>query len=329
MEYARSAGKMKRICSVFIALVLAFTVTGCGLDRDKKSDKVSIVTTMFAAYDFAREIAGDRADITLLLKPGADSHSYEPSPKDMAAIDNCDIFIYTGGENDDWVDRIAASSSNKDMKIIKMLDLVDKYEEEITEGMEHHEGHNHDEDHDHDEDTSEWDEHVWTDPENAMIISKKIADTLALADYRGKDYYMGNYKKYEKELKDLDEEFRILIDNAKRKEVIFGDRFPLRYFVEAYGLTYYAAFPGCTSESEPSAKTVAFLIDKVKTDNIPVIFTIELSNGNIAKTIAKNTGTKVLTFYTCHNISKDDFEKGETYVSLMRRNLVTLKEALY
>lgn len=194
MEYARSAGKMKRICSVFIALVLAFTVTGCGLDRDKKSDKVSIVTTMFAAYDFAREIAGDRADITLLLKPGADSHSYEPSPKDMAAIDNCDIFIYTGGENDDWVDRIAASSSNKDMKIIKMLDLVDKYEEEITEGMEHHEGHNHDEDHDHDEDTSEWDEHVWTDPENAMIISKKIADTLALTDYQGKDYYMGNYK---------------------------------------------------------------------------------------------------------------------------------------
>ena len=137
------------------------------------------------------------------------------------------------------------------------------------------------------------------------------------------------YKKYEKELKDLDEEFRSLIDNAKRKEVIFGDRFPLRYFVEAYGLTYYAAFPGCTSESEPSAKTVAFLIDKVKTDNIPVIFTIELSNGNIAKTIAKSTGTKVLTFYTCHNISKDDFEKGETYVSLMRRNLATLKEALY
>ena len=156
---------MKRICSVFIALVLVLTVTGCGLDTNKKSDKVSIVTTMFAAYDFAREIAGDRADITLLLKPGADSHSYEPSPKDMAAIDNCDIFIYTGGENDDWVDRIAASSSNKDMKIIKMLDLVDKYEEEITEGMEHHEGHNHDEDHDHDEDTSEWDEHVWTDPE--------------------------------------------------------------------------------------------------------------------------------------------------------------------
>lgn len=329
MEYAGSVGKMKRICSVFIALVLVLTVTGCGLDTNKKSDKVSIVTTMFAAYDFAREIAGDRADITLLLKPGADYHSYEPSPKDMAAIDNCDIFIYTGGENDDWVDRIAATSSNKDMKIIKMLDLVDKYEEEITEGMEHHEGHNHDEDHDHDEDTSEWDEHVWTDPENAMIIAKKIADTLALADYQGKDYYMGNYKKYEKELKDLDEEFRSLIDNAKRKEVIFGDRFPLRYFVEAYGLTYYAAFPGCTSESEPSAKTVAFLIDKVKTDNIPVIFTIELSNGNIAKTIAKSTGTKVLTFYTCHNISKDDFEKGETYVSLMRRNLATLKEALY
>lgn len=146
-------------------------------------------------------------------------------------------------------------------------------------------------------------------PGECNDYDKKIADTLALADYQGKDYYMGNYKKYEKELKDLDEEFRSLIDNAKRKEVIFGDRFPLRYFVEAYGLTYYAAFPGCTSESEPSAKTVAFLIDKVKTDNIPVIFTIELSNGNIAKTIAKSTGTKVLTFYTCHNISKDDLKR--------------------
>lgn len=314
---------MKRICSIFLALVLAFTVTGCGLDISKKSDKVSIVTTMFAAYDFARQIAGDRADITLLLKPGAESHSYEPSPKDIVAIDNCDIFIYTGGENDDWVDRIVASSSNKDMKVIKMLDLVDKYEEEIIEGMDHHEGH------DHEEDTSEWDEHVWTDPENAIIISKKIADTLTETDYQGKDYYMANYENYEKELKELDEEFRNLIDNAARKEVIFGDRFPLRYFVEAYGLTYYAAFPGCASESEPSARTVAFLIDKVKADKIPIVFTIELSNGNIAKTIADSTGAKVLTFYTCHNISKNDFENGETYLSLMKRNLVTLKEALY
>lgn len=320
---------MKRICSIFLALVLAFTVTGCGLDISKKSDKVSIVTTMFAAYDFARQIAGDRADITLLLKPGAESHSYEPSPKDMVAIDNCDIFIYTGGENDDWVDRIVASSSNKDMKVIKMLDLVDKYEEEIIEGMDHHEGHDHHDDHDHEEDTSEWDEHVWTDPENAIIISKKIADTLAETDYQGKDYYMGNYENYEKELKELDEDFKNLIDNAVRKEVIFGDRFPLRYFVEAYGLSYYAAFPGCASESEPSARTVAFLIDKVKADKIPVVFTIELSNGNIAKTIADSTGAKVLTFYTCHNISKNDFENGETYLSLMKRNLVTLKEALY
>ena len=140
---------------------------------------------------------------------------------------------------------------------------------------------------------------------------------------------MGNYENYEKELKELNEDFKNLIDNAARKEVIFGDRFPLRYFVEAYGLSYYAAFPGCASESEPSARTVAFLIDKVKADKIPVVFTIELSNGNIAKTIANSTGAKVLTFYTCHNISENDFENGETYLSLMKKNLVTLKEALY
>lgn len=313
---------MKRLLCLVCALSV-FLMTGCSSDYHKNDDKISIVTTMFASYDFARQIAGDKADVTMLLKPGEETHSYEPSPKDIIKIEECDIFIYVGGENDAWVDRILSGISGSDMKVIKMLDLVDKYEEEIIEGMESHE------EEAEDEEEAEWDEHVWTDPENAAVISKEIAKVLIETDNANKSYYESNCEKYVGELMELDSKFQELIDNAVRKEIIFGDRFPLRYFVEAYGLKYYAAFPGCASETEPGSKTIAFLIDKAKKDGIPVIFTIELSNGNIAKTIADDANAKVMTFYTCHNVSKSDFENGETYLSLMKKNLTSLKEALY
>lgn len=312
---------MKKVLCILCA-VSFFLLTGCAYDYHKDENRISVVTTMFASYDFARQIVGDKADIAMLLKPGAESHSYEPSPKDIVAIEECDVFIYVGGENDAWVDRILSSVSNPNMKVIKMLDLVEKYEEEIIEGMHTHEN-------DEDEDEAEWDEHVWTDPENADVIAKEICRVMSDVDSYNKTFYNNNYENFSKELKALDDEFKELIDNAPIKEVIFGDRFPLRYFVEAYGLKYYAAFPGCASESEPSSKTIAFLIDKVKEDKIPVVFTIELSNDNIAKTIAKDAGAKVLTFYTCHNVSKKDFDNNETYISLMRKNIASLKEALY
>ena len=311
---------MKRIICLLCALSV-FLMTGCSNNFHKKEGKLSIVTTMFAAYDFAKQVAGDEADVTMLLKPGEETHSYEPSPKDIIKIEECDVFIYVGGENDAWVDRIL-SGVKKDVKIIKMLDLVEKYEEEIVEGMEH-------EEEEEEADKKEWDEHVWTDPKNAAIIVRAITKVLMETDSDNHSYYEYNCKEYVNRLMELDSEFKKLIDEAPRKEVVFGDRFPLRYFVEAYGLKYYAAFPGCATETEPGSKTIAFLIDKVKEDEIPVIFTIELSNGNIAKTIAESAGAEVMTFYSCHNISKNDFDNGETYLTLMKKNLASLKEALY
>ena len=319
----------KKLIVVLMA-VISVMLVGCSYIRPGDNGKINIVTTVFASYDFAKQVAGDNANVTLLIKPGSESHSSEPTPKDIIAMEECDIFIYTGGENDTWLDYILESVDNKDMVIIKMLDLVEKYEEEHVEGMEgHHHHHSHDhEDHEGEEGKTEWDEHVWTDPLNAVKISEKIKDVLCEEDSSNKVEYERNFTAFSRALIELDMEFEEIINNAERKEIVFGDRFPLRYFVEAYGLDYYAAFPGCAAESEPSAKTVAFLIDKVKENGIPVVFKIELSNGNIAETIGRDAGAKVLTFYTCHNLSRDDFENGETYISLMERNLLTLREAL-
>ena len=330
MECARSAEKtMKRFRIIISLLFITMSVllTGCRIVKQQDNGKINIVTTVFASFDFARQVAGDNANITLLIKPGSESHSYEPTPKDIIAIEECDIFIYTGGENDTWLDYILNTVDNDDIKIIKMLDLVEKYEEEHVEGMEGHH-HSHEHDHSHEEGAEEWDEHVWTDPLNAIKISEKIKDVLCETDVNNKERYEENFRQYSDELMRLDSEFESIVEKSERHELVFGDRFPLRYFVEAYGLDYYAAFPGCAAESEPSAKTVAFLIDKVKEDKIPIVFKIELSNGNIANAIANDAGVKVMTFYTCHNVSRSDFDKGETYISLMRRNLDTLREAL-
>ena len=313
---------LRKTALLLIMIMIVQALTGC-VGKTNKSDKISIVTTIFASYDFARQIAGDNADITLLLKPGEGAHTYEPTPNDIVTINKCDIFIYVGGENDEWVDDILGSMDTSDMTIIRMLECVDKYEEEIVDGMQHDDDH----DHDHD-DTAEWDEHVWTDPGNAIIISEKITEALVKIDPENQSDYKTSLEKYKAELTELDEAFTEVVENAVRNTIIIGDKFPLRYFIEAYGFEYYAAFPGCSEESEVSASTIAFLIDKVKEENIPVIFTIELSNGNVAKAIADDTGAKVLTFNTCHNLTKDDFENGETYLSLMYKNLDAIKEAL-
>lgn len=319
--------KRFRIIISLLCITMSVLLTGCRIVKQQDNSKINIVTTVFASFDFARQVAGDNANITLLIKPGSESHSYEPTPKDIIAIEECDIFIYTGGENDTWLDYILNTVDNDDIKIIKMLDLVEKYEEEHVEGMEGHH-HSHEHDHSHEEGAEEWDEHVWTDPLNAIKISEKIKDVLCETDVNNKERYEENFRQYSDELMRLDSEFESIVEKSERHELVFGDRFPLRYFVEAYGLDYYAAFPGCAAESEPSAKTVAFLIDKVKEDKIPIVFKIELSNGNIANAIANDAGVKVMTFYTCHNVSRSDFDKGETYISLMRRNLDTLREAL-
>lgn len=330
-----------KILSVIISVALILGMfTGCEGEKKESSGKVSIVATVFPQYDFARQIAGDRAEITLLLKPGMESHSYEPTPKDIIKIAHCDLFLNVGGESESWLDSVIESVNNDDMRIVSAMGCVENIEEEHSEGMtEKGHSHEHDEDceeehvheheHEHsDEEDAEYDEHVWTSPVNSIEIVNEITNTLCEIDPENAEYYSANAAEYIAQLTELDGKFRKIIANSERDTLIFGDRFPLLYFVKEYGLNYYAAFPGCASETEPSAATVAFLIDKVEQENISVICYIELSNHKVADAIAECTGIKAMQFNTCHNIAADDFEAGETYLSLMTANLEVLEEAL-
>ena len=317
---------MKRIISAALCLLLALTpLNACSRQGDHNDNgKVSVVATIFAPYDFARTIAGDNVNLTMLLPPGAESHSFEPTPQDIIRIQECDVFIYVGGESDEWVSGVLESMDTSNMKIITLMDCVEVLEEVIVEGMQDDEA-----DFQEEQDDAEYDEHVWTSPRNAKLIVQKISEALCEVDPENAATYQANTTAYLVELDELDARFQEVVDNAVRKTLVFGDRFPFRYFADAYGLTYYAAFPGCSTETEASAATVAFLIDKVKAENIPVVFYIELSNPAIANTIGEATGAQVRLLHACHNISRDDFVAGKTYLELMGANVWALKEALY
>lgn len=329
----------KIVCiTLVLGLILAMCAGCSNRLPDEGNGKISIVATSFPQYDFARQIAGERANLTLLLKPGMEAHSYEPSPKDIIRISKCDLFLNVGGESESWLDSVLESAENPKMKIVSAMDCVEVLEEETVEGMQSREhDHEHgeddeqesDSDHHHDDEEEEYDEHVWTSPMNAIKIVNAINAALCEIDPDNADYYCANTDAYAAELLDLDNAFREVVTGADRNVIIFGDRFPLLYFVREYGLDYYAAFPGCASETEPSAATVAFLIDTVKREKVPVIFYIELSNHKVADAIGECTGTKTAQFNTCHNISYDDFKAGESYVSLMRENVAILREALH
>ncbi|MDR1915233.1 MAG: zinc ABC transporter substrate-binding protein [Synergistaceae bacterium] len=492
---------MRKLISILLSALLmatAFSLCGQAAAPAASGKKLSVVTTIFPPYDFVRAVAGDNAEITMLLRPGTESHSYDPTPQDILKIKNCDVFIYGGGESDEWVEGVLESTDTSKMKIIALMDCVDVVEEEIVEGMQDEEEHSHDEDfedsdvkdrptfadwkgdwqsgypyvlngaldeafehkaeeddsktaedykkyyadayrieynrividddtityytdkevakvkyeykgvvillnksgqkrvryqfqavgetngapkylqlsdhliapgerpehfhlynnndgfeklskefdnwptfypssmtgadimaelkgHDHEE---EYDEHVWTSPANAKKIVQKICDTLVGLDSANANVYKNNTSAYIKKLDELDKAFKDVVKGAARKTLVFGDRFPFRYFADAYGLKYFAAFPGCSTETEASAATVAFLIDKVKAERIPVVFYIELSNEKIADTICEATGAKKLLLHASHNITRDDFRKGLTYLDIMTANVDTLKEAL-
>lgn len=320
--------KISKILLVFVVAVFSIvSLTGCNNNKYNEN-KLTIVTTNFPSYDFARAVVKDNKDVELkmLLKPGAESHNFEPTPQDIIDIKNSDLFIYTGGESDEWISDILDDIDTDKTKVIKMMDLVDVKEEEIVEGMEDEE-HEEEEEH-HDEEEVEYDEHVWTSPVNAIKIVNALKGEVVSIDNDNKKVYEDSAKEYTDKLEKIDNEFKDIVKNAKRKEIIFGDRFPLRYFVDEYNLKYYAAFPGCSAQTEASAKTISYLVDKVKEDKIPVVFHIELSNGKIAEAISKETGAKVLEFNTAHNISQKDFDAGVTYVDIMEENTKVLKEAL-
>lgn len=512
---------MKRMISVACSVLLLLALlAGCGSktpestgnvptnteNTDTNVEKLSVVSTIFPGYDFVRAVAGEHVDLKMLLPPGSESHSFEPTPQDIIAISECDVFIYVGGDSDAWVDGILDSIDTSNMKIVSMMDLVDTVQEEIVEGMEYDHDHSHEEfdpehvfdcpftdwegtwksiestlesgnldayfehaaeekesdaetqknayaarwksdypeikisgdtgtfggetvtyeytgyqivetessagvwygfaaigetdkapkyiafsdhgtgadphaeeheeeheahaeeqphfhlrygndsvealiamedwaptyflskasneeiadamlshNHAHDE---EYDEHVWTSPKNAMRITEAIADILTAKDKANAEAYQKSAEAYIAQLEALDESFREVVAGAARKTLVFGDRFPFRYFADEYGLEYYAAFSGCSTETEASAQTVAFLIDKTEAEKIPVVFQIEFSNGKIADTIAETTGAKKLMMHSCHNVSKTEFESGVTYLELMQQNVTTLKEAL-
>jgi zinc transport system substrate-binding protein len=499
---------MKRVfLVVFIFLSFAVLLSAGGRKEGGQGragrEAVTVVTTIFPPYDFVREIGGGKVNLAMLLPPGSESHSFEPTPRDIITIQNSDIFIYVGGESDAWVDRILSSMDTGNKKILRLMDCVEAVEEEIVEGMQEEEGHDHSHEdepftvedvkdrtladwagdwqsvypylldgtldpvmehkaesgektvkeyyeqyktayvtdmdkviitddsmtfyrngapataryaykgtgitpvddgslwvrykfealgnpptgvpryimfsdhlhapakpehfhiyssnesfdalmedtdpvnyptyypsgftkneivaemigHDHEEEV-EYDEHVWTAPRNARLIVEKISAALCEADPVNASDYRTNTAAYLEKLDVLDAAFRDTVGRANRKTLVFGDRFPFRYFADAYGLSYFAAFPGCSTETEASAATVAFLIDKVRQEKIPVVFHIELSNEKIADTICEETGAKKGLFHAAHNVSKQEFESGATYLGIMTKNIETLREAL-
>lgn len=500
---------MKRIFVLFLAAVLMFSACAQTPNANQNPDKLQVVATIFPGYDFARAAGGEHIELTMLLPPGSESHSFEPTPQDIIKIQNCDVFIYAGGDSDEWVRTILDSMDTSNMQIISMMESVEAVTEEIKEGMEDDHGHSHGEfdpekvydrpladfagswtsietalkngglpeyvehsandnevteeaqaaalagrwksdyenitinensavfgtaetqysyigfkivesdhgasvwygfeaaepaenapkfiafsdhgtgaehdeheneeehseheEHDHEEvahfhirygnesfealtaienwaptyfpqetadetidetmaghnhEETEYDEHVWTSPMNAKKITQTIADAFCALDSANAQDYTANSAAYGAQLDELDAQFKEVVANAQHKTLIFADRFPFRYFIDEYGLDYYAAFPGCSTESDASAKTVAFLIDKINEEKIPVVFYIEFSNERMADTVVESTGAKKLLLHSCHNVTKSDMQNGVTYVSLMKQNVETLKEAL-
>ncbi|MCI8378722.1 MAG: zinc ABC transporter substrate-binding protein [Lachnospiraceae bacterium] len=318
-------GYWKRIFVSLLSVSLMFCLSGCGIAEEKKDDgRLKVVATVFAEYDFLRNIAGDAVNLSMLMMPGADLHAFDPTPKDIMEVQEADLFVTIGGESDAWSEKIIDSIDNNKLQAVRLMDCVDHVvEEELVEGMEA------EDDEDGHEEEKEFDEHVWTSPKNAVQIVEKLRDKLCRMDEANAELYQDNAKSYIKKLQKLDEAFTELVQNAKRREIIVADRFPFRYFADAYGLKYYAAFPGCSTQTGASVETIAFLIRKAKEDDIPVVFHMEMSSEAMCNTICDEAGAKKAQLNAVHNISRQDFNKGIGYLELMKENIEVLKEALY
>lgn len=333
---------IKKVIAVMLAATMTMSLNSCrNNDKKEETAKIKIVTTLFPYYDFARAIIGDVEGIslTMTVAPGQDSHSFEPTPKDIIKIEEADLFIYNGGSLEHWVDTVLDSLEGNE-HVMRMMDYIDVLEEETVEGMDirFEESHNHEEEHNyeetheheeaHDDEEHEYDEHIWTSPVNAMSMVSYICDEICEIDPNNAEIYKKNSQAYIEEIEDLDENIRSVVSAVEKKEIIFADKFPLLYFANEYGLTYYAAFPGCGSDMEPSAKTIAFLIDKIKEDEVKAVFYLELSSHIVANVISEDTGVQALQFNSCHNITQKQFDGGVTYVDFMRENVKNLEKAL-
>lgn len=322
----------KRGAGLLALLSLTIAVTaGCRRAQTPPPDgRISVVTTLFPYYDFVRQTAGDRVKITLVVPAGMDSHSFEPTPADMITIQNADVLICNGGEMEHWLSQVLDSVDTSNMTVVTMMDYVDTVEEEHVEGMEDAEGHDHDEAEDHDghEMLIEYDEHIWTSPVNAMAIVKIISQTLQEAVPGDAERIKANTDAYLTDLKELDASFRQVVADRKRNMIVVADKFPFRYLADEYGLAYRAAFSGCSSDTEPSAKTIAYLIDKIREDGIPVVYYLELSSHSTARVISEESGAKPLLLHSCHNVTRREFDQGVTYLQLMKQNVENLRQGL-
>ena len=297
----------------------------------KSGDKMDIITTIFPEYDWVNNILGDKKDtanVTMLLDSGVDLHSYQPSPKDIVSISQCDLFVYVGGESDKWVDDVLKQATNKNMVTINLMDVLGdkKKEEELIEGMQGEE-----EEEEEGEEEIEYDEHVWLSIKNAQIFVKAIADSLSTLDKGNTNYYQSNADTYIANLKDLDNKYEEAVKSGSQKTLLFADRFPFRYLVEDYSLKYYAAFIGCSAETEASFETIAFLVSKVDELGLKVILKIESSDGAIADTVKNATQSKnqsILTMDSIQSATTKEYQEGRNYFSIMEKNLDVLKEAV-
>lgn len=328
---------------LILVLMSALLLVGCGTgatnapgvneqSSSNNGDTISVVTTIFPEYDWVKQIVGDSdsVEVTMLLDNGVDLHNYQPSADDIMKVATCDVFIYVGGESDEWVEDALAESVNPDMKVINLLDVLGEgaKEEEVVEGME---AESEEAEESASEEEVEYDEHVWLSLKNAKVLVNTIADTLEEVDATNADTYKANAKAYVSKLEDLDGQYDEVVRGATANTVLFGDRFPFRYLVDDYGLNYYAAFVGCSAETEASFETITFLADKVDELGLKAIFTIENSDKKIAETIIANTDSKdakILSLDSMQSTTSDDVANGVTYLSIMEKNLEILAEAI-
>ena len=371
---------MKKILVSFSFILTLFLLCGCNAPYQKSDDKLVVVTTIFPYYDFVRELGTSDIELHLLITPGMDSHSYEPTPSDLILLQNADLLIYTGGESEVWVEEILDGLDTSELSILCMMDYVELIEEEHDEDHHHHdhsescshetseqdfeehieEGHSEDthtkdehsedthveEGHSEDAHTSEiiveeghnedahaseiiYDEHIWTSPKNAILIVEAIKDRLSEIDSSHKEEYEANYESYRLELEELDQAFEDTVKNAKTNTIVVGDKFPFQYFVTHYGLQHYAAFPACSSEVEPSVKTMISLVDVMKSEHLGTVFYTESTNNTkVAVTICEETGADSLLLHSCHTVTNQELKEGVSYLSLMWQNVEALQKGL-
>ncbi len=321
--------KLKKVILVIIliAIILIGIIAGVVLGKKSKTsntEKIKVTASNFASYDFLRAIIGDNDNIelTFLLGPGKDAHSYDPTAQDLITIQNSDLFIYIGGEMEKWADRVLPTLDTSNTKVICVADDIKTIDEQEIDGAEPED--------EEDEEEGAFDEHIWTSPDNAITMVNTLEKSMEEIDSSNSSKYKQNAENYIAKIKNVDKQIKEIVDNKKRDRLVFGDKMPMQYFINYYKLQVSAAFSGCSTETEPSSKTIAYLVNKAKEENTPVILYIELNNGKVANTIANEVGNgcKAMQIQTLHNVSKTDFDNGETWVSLMERNLDVLKAAL-